>query len=297
MKSTMLRGPLAALVALLAAAAMLSGCGDKKDKAAGEVAATVDRHEIGVQQVEQVLQQQRGLRPEQAEAAGRQILERLIDQQLAVRKAEQLELDDDPRVAQALEAARREVLARAYLEKIGEGAARPSAEEVQKYYDERPQLFAQRRIYNLQELVIEARADQLPALREQLASTGSIAQYVEWLRANDFRFGANQAVRAAEQLPGNSLAAIARLGDGQALLLPTPAGATVVVRAGSREQPVTLEQARQAIEQQILAERRRKLAEEDLKALRASAKIEYAGRFAPAASAAAGAAPSGSAPR
>ena len=286
MNSTMLRAPLA----VLALAVLLAACGEKKDKAAGGVAATVDRHEIGVRQVEQVLQQQRNLRPEQAEAAGRQVLERLIDQQLAVKKAEDLKLDDDPRVAQALEAARREVLARAYVEKVGEGAAKPTPEEVQKYYDERPQLFAQRRVYNLQELVIEARADQLPQLREQLSAARNIAEYAEWLRANDFRFGANQAVRAAEQLPGNSLAAIARLADGQALLLPTPAGATVVVRAGSREQPVTLEQARPAIEQQILAERRRKLAEDDLKALRAAAKIEYTGRFAGGPSAAASAA-------
>jgi len=287
MDSTMLRAPLA----LLMLAVLTAACGETKDKAPGEVAAIVDRHEIGVRQVEQVLQQQqRGLRPEQAEAAGRQVLERLIDQQLAVQKAGQLKLADEPRVAQALEAARREVLARAYLEKVGEGAATPTPDEVQKFYEERPQLFAQRRVYNLQELVIEARPEQVAALREQLANSRSIAEYVEWLRANDFRFGANQAVRAAEQLPGNSLTAIARLADGQALLLPTPTGATVVVRAGSREQPVTLEQARPAIEQQILAERRRRLAEDDLKALRSAAKIEYAGRFAGGPGAAASAA-------
>jgi len=189
MDSTMLRAPLA----LLMLAVLTAACGETKDKAPGEVAAIVDRHEIGVRQVEQVLQQQqRGLRPEQAEAAGRQVLERLIDQQLAVQKAGQLKLADEPRVAQALEAARREVLARAYLEKVGEGAATPTPDEVQKFYEERPQLFAQRRVYNLQELVIEARPEQVAALREQLANSRSIAEYVEWLRANDFRFGANQ---------------------------------------------------------------------------------------------------------
>lgn len=285
MDSTMLRAPLA----LLMLAVLTAACGETKDKTPGEVAAIVDRHEIGARQVEQVLQQ-RNLRPEQAEAAGRQVLERLIDQQLAVKKAEDLKLEDDPRVAQALESARREVLARAYLDKVGEGAAKPTPADVQKYYDERPLLFAQRRAYHLQELAIEARPEQVVQLREQLSGARTVAEYVEWLRANDFRFGANQAVRAAEQLPGNSLAAIARLANGQALLLPTPTGATVVVRAGSREQPVTLEQARPAIEQQILAERRRKLAEDDLAALRAAAKIEYTGRFAGGPGAAASAA-------
>jgi hypothetical protein len=43
---------------------------------------------------------------------------------------------------------------------------------------------------------------------------------------------------------------------------------------------VTEEQARPAIEQFIVNERRRKLIEEDVKAMRAGAKIEYLGQFA-----------------
>ena len=66
----------------------------------------------------------------------------------------------------------------------------------------------------------------------------------------------------------------------------------VVVLAGSRSQPVSEEQARPAIEQFLLNERKRKLVEEDMKAMRAAAKIEYVGKFAEgAASAPAAAAP------
>jgi hypothetical protein len=56
---------------------------------------------------------------------------------------------------------------------------------------------------------------------------------------------------------------------------------------------VTEEQARPAIEQYLLNERKRKLVEDDVKALRAAAKIEYVGKFAEAAASApaAGAAP------
>jgi hypothetical protein len=80
--------------------------------------------------------------------------------------------------------------------------------------------------------------------------------------------------------------------DGQAVLAPSPNGVQVVVLAGSRSQPVTEEQARPAIEQFILNERKRKLVEDDLKAMRAAAKIEYVGKFGQgAASAPAGAAP------
>jgi len=65
----------------------------------------------------------------------------------------------------------------------------------------------------------------------------------------------------------------------------------VVVLAGSRSQPVSLDQARPAIEQYLMNERRRKLADEDLKAMRAAARIAYRGQFAAAAASAAGAIP------
>ena len=75
------------------------------------------------------------------------------------------------------------------------------------------------------------------------------------------------------------------------MVVPTPTGAQVVVLAGSRSQPVSEEQARPAIEQYLLNERKRKLVEDDLKAMRAAAKIEYVGKFAEAAASAPQAAP------
>lgn len=278
------------MLAVLASAVLLAACGGG-DKGASQTAAKVNKDEVTVHQINFVLQQQRGLKPEQAEAAGRQILERLIDQQLALQKADDLKLDRDPRVVQQLEAARREILARAYAEKVGEAAPRPTPEEIKTYYDEKPALFRERRIYSLQEIAIEATPAQVPELREQLAASKNINEFVEYLKSKELRFTGNQAVRAAEQLPLTSLDTFARMKDGQALIVPTATGAQVVVLAGSRSQPVGEEQARPAIEQYLLNDRRRKLVESDLKALRAAAKLEYVGKFAEAAASAPAAAP------
>jgi EpsD family peptidyl-prolyl cis-trans isomerase len=265
---------------------VLAGCDEKKkDPAASQVAARVNRDEITVQQINFVLQQQRGLKPEQAEAASKQVLERLIDQELAVQKAGELKLDREPRVVQQLDAARREVLARAYVERAGEAASKPTPEEIQKYYDEQPALFKERRVYNLQEIAIEAKPEQLPELKAKLQGSKNIAEFVEYLKANDFRFAGNQAVRTAEQLPLASLRTFAAMKDGQALLNSSPSGAQVIVLAGSRSQPVTLEQAKPAIEQFLSNERKREIVAKDLKAMRDAAKIEYASGFAGAASA------------
>ena len=225
-------------------------------------------------------QQQRNLKPEQA-------LERLIDQELAVQKAHSLNLDDEPRVALAMLAAQREVLARAYAEKVAESASAPGADEVRRYFDEHPALFSQRRIYNLQEYAIELPPEQVPALRETLAELKSVEAFLAHLKRENIRFAGAQAVRAAEQLPLAMLETFAQMKDGQAFVSATPTGAQVVVLIGSRDQPVTEDQARPAIENYLLTERKLKLIEADRKALREAARIEvYGGAATLAASAA-----------
>jgi EpsD family peptidyl-prolyl cis-trans isomerase len=287
-------------LAAVAAAVVLVGCGEKKDKAASQTAAKVNKDEVTVHQINFVLQQQRGLRPDQADAASKQILERLIDQQLALQKAEDQKLDRDPRVVQALEAAKREIVARAYLEKVGENAPKPQPDEIKKYYDDKPALFRERRVYNIQEISIESKPEQAEELRAALTAAKNINEFIEFLKSKDYKFVGNQAVRAAEQLPLNSLDSFAKMKDGQAALVPSPNGVQVIVVAGSRSQPISEEQARPAIEQFILNERKRKLIEDDVKALRAAAKIEYVGKFAagaasaPAAAAAPAPAPAAS---
>lgn len=279
------------LMAVATSLVLLSACGEKKEKAASQTAAKVNKEEITVHQINFVLQQQRGLQPAQAEAASKQILERLIDQELAVQKAEELKLDRDPRVVQQMEAAKREIIARAYIEKTGEAVAKPTDAEIKAYYDAKPALFSARRIYSLQEIVIEAKPDQMPALREQLGAAKSINDFVEFLKANGYRFSGNQAVRPAEQLPLNLLDTFSKLNDGQAVLLPSATGAQVVLLAGSRSEPVDEARAKPAIEQFLLNDAQRKLIESDIKALRTAAKIEYEGKFAQAPADAASAAP------
>jgi EpsD family peptidyl-prolyl cis-trans isomerase len=271
---------------------LLAGCGGGKDKAAAsQTAAKVNKEEVTVHQINFVLQQQRGLKPEQAEAASRQVLERLIDQELAVQKADELKLDRDPRVVQQLEAVRREVLARAYAEKVGEAATKAAPEEIKKYYDENPALFSERRVYSIQEIGIETTPDQVPALRDKLAASKNIGEFVDYLKGSGLKFSGNQAVRAAEQLPLPSLKTFSAMKDGQAFITPTPIGAQVVVLAGSRLQPVTEDQARPAIEQFLLNDRKRKLLEDDRKAMRSAAAIQYMGKFAEGAASAPAAAP------
>lgn len=282
--SVPLRATIRSLLTALTLGA-LAACGGDDDNAenkpASQVAAKVNKEELSVHQVNYVLQRQPGLAPEDTTAASRIVLERLIDQELALQKAEESKIDRSPRVLQAMEAARREIVARAYLEAVGEAAQKPSDSEIRAYYEANPALFSERRIYSFQEIAIESKPEQADMLREKLKASKTVNEFLDYLKANNIRFAGSQAVRAAEQLPLNTLPTVAKMKDGESMFNVLPSGGVqVVVLAGSRSQPVDVERATPAIEQFLLNERKRKLIEQDMKALRSAAQIEYVGQFA-----------------
>jgi EpsD family peptidyl-prolyl cis-trans isomerase len=268
----------AALLGVLAVLGGFAGCG-AKENASTQTAARVNKEEITVHQIGAQLSQQ-AIKPDQVQEAERQILERLINRELAVQKAMDLKLDREPKVVQAIDSARQEIIARAYAEKLGEGAARPTPADIKKYYDEHPVLFSERKIYQLQEFAVEADAKQVEALKAALPPIKTADDLVTYLKANNLKFATSQSVRAAEQLPLPVLPVLARMSEGQSLLNPTPKGAQIVILRGARSQPVDAERAARAIEQFLLNEQKRKLMADDMKALRAAAKIDYRGRFA-----------------
>ncbi|HUP06259.1 MAG TPA: EpsD family peptidyl-prolyl cis-trans isomerase [Caldimonas sp.] len=276
------RGPrLLAWAAALALGLALTACNRNKDAAgASQTAAKVNKEEITVHQINYFLSQQRALPPAQAASAGKLVLERLIDQELEVQKATDQKLDRDPRVVQALEAARRDVIARAYLDKVAQGAPKPTPAEIKAYYDEHPALFAKRRVYTFREVAVVAAPAQVDTLRSKLDAAKNLPEFVSYLKANDFRYAENEVTRAAEQLPLTNVERIAAMKDGESLFTPTPNGAVVLYLASSRTDPVDEQRAAPAIEQFLLNERRRKLIEDDRRALRNNAKIEYVGAYA-----------------
>jgi EpsD family peptidyl-prolyl cis-trans isomerase len=272
-----------ALLPVVLAAVLATGCGDKgsSEGKATQAAARVNGAEITVHQINQVLERQQGLRPEQADAAGRNILEGLIDQQLAVAKAEDQKLDRDPQVMQLLEATRRNILARAYIERsAASGAGTPGGDEIRKYFDEKPALFSQRKLYALQEFTVPATPEQTKAAIEALKKAHTAAQYAEILKASGLKFSTQQVTQAAEGLPLTIVDQLAKVNDGESLFITAKDGFKAILVIASRPQPVTFDQAKPAIEQFLTAERRRQFAQKELKAMRDAAKIEYLGKFA-----------------
>ena len=262
----------------------LAACSSKDEKkAATQVAAKVNSEEISVHQINFVLARTPGagnVTPEQAPRVRREILDKLIDQQLAVEQALAKKLDRSPDVVMAIEAARREILARAYIEQINAAQGKPTNDEAKAYFSEHPQLFAERRIYNIQEIVIPAVGDSAATLREMVGQGKPMDDIANWLKGKGVKFTGASATRAAEQIPLELLPKVHALKDGQGMVLESGPSATVMRVVASQSAPVGEAAALPRIVQFLGNQRGAKAAEGELKDLRAKAKIAYQGEFA-----------------
>jgi EpsD family peptidyl-prolyl cis-trans isomerase len=241
----------------------------------------VNSEEITVHQVNNVLARSQNIAPEAAAQAKREILERLIDQHLARQKAIESKLDRTPGVMQAIEAAKTEILARSYLEQVAAAIPKTADWEVQKYYKEHPELFAQRRIFNLEEIAFTAPGEVAAGLREQLPRARSMQEVADLLESRGVKFAVNRGVRAAEQVPLEILPRLQAMKEGQFQLFEAAGERFQVIRVVAyKVETVDEATATPRIQQFLWNRRTSEIIAKEMKKIKEQSKIEYVGEFA-----------------
>lgn len=272
------------IVPVVLVLATAAGCGkgdSEAKKAATQVAAKVNSTEITVSQINNVLARNSAkIAPEAMERAKREVLEKLIDAELAKQEAVGKKLDRTPNVLQALESAKTEILARAYVEQFAAAQPKPTPDDVKKYYAEHPELFSQRRLYNIEEISFPAAEGLAPKVKEQVAKARNLQDIGNWLKAQDIKFTANRGARSAEQLPLALLPQLQTMKDGEMRLIEAPGGLQVLRLAASQTSPIDETRATPAIQQFLFNRQLPEAVAADMKQLKAKAKIEYVGDFA-----------------
>jgi len=274
-----IRPVVASLLALTSIA--LTACSNSHSATATQVAVKVNKDEITTLQVnEQLARLPNGISPDQQESATRKVLSSLVNQQLLVQQAIERKLDRDPQILGALEAARLNILAQAYVQRVIAPQAKPTEQEVHKYYADNPALFSERKIYRLQELSIEANAEQEKEIEAAAARVKSLKELADYLRQKKIAFSADSGVRTAEQLPLARLPQIAQLKAGSVLVFAAGNNrASALEVLASESQPVDDKKAAPVIEQYLANRKREDLAALEVKRLRDAAKIQYMGDF------------------
>jgi EpsD family peptidyl-prolyl cis-trans isomerase len=268
--------------ALAVSIAFIAGCGEGGEKkVASQVAVRVNSGEITVHQLNAALSKASHAPPESATRAKRQALESLIERELARQQAVLAKLDRSPEVVQALEAARTEILARAYLQHVASlHATAPTEEEVKRYYAEHSELFSERRLYALDEISFADGGGLAAELAPRLPKAQSLEDVANFLKQRQVAYTAHRIGRPAEDLPLVTLERLKGMKDGEIRLIDAGAGRVSIVRlVASRHAPVDEAAAAPRIERFIANQRAGQSAAEELKRLRTQAKIEYFGEF------------------
>lgn len=250
---------------ILLCTAVAAGCGRSEGGApAPQIAARVNADVITQQEL--------------AEARRHgESLERLIDQRLARQRALERGLDRAPQITRAMESARSEILAHAYRQLVAEAQPRPTPEQIRTYYAEQPALFAQRRIYVLEEVALAGARELGAALRERAAKGEPLEAIARWLESLEARFSVNRAMRAAEQLPLELVPKLHAMKEGEIYVIDDGAEGLVVVRiAAARPAPLDEAAATPLIEKFLLARGSSEALALEMKRLRQQARIEYA---------------------
>jgi len=269
--------------AVLAAAVLLAGCERPATSFPDTAVARAGNETISKFELERAMARLGPMNAAEAAQARGKVLEALVDQYLVGHAARDAKLDKAPEVVLAMQQAQRQVLVEAYMERLFKDLPPPSDDAIRDYYNRHPEWFAQRRLYRVQELELQLAPARIAEIEAQLGKSHGLSEFTAWLDTQGIAVKSGETVRPAEKIPAAVLSQFARMKDGQAVVIPVDGDRVGVLQLlGSQAQPVSPEQAHDAISHQLLAEQRRTLLEAEIRQLRASGKVEYSSGFAPA---------------
>jgi EpsD family peptidyl-prolyl cis-trans isomerase len=279
---------------ILLTVAGLAACGGDKQKKVGQALASVNGEEITALQLNEELQRA-GVPAAQQEAASKQLLEALIDRQVVENVALKEKIDRDPKVMQAVERAKALIISQAYMQKKLSGMAPPSKAEVEDYFNKHPELFSNRKQFDMRQLLIASK-DMNDALKQVIDKSKSLDEVAAWMESNKIGFARAQVSRTTTDLAPELVAKLQSMPKGQLFIINEGERAMLMTIVDIKDVPVNLAAAAPQIEQYLVNTRAKDAAKQEMDRLRAAAKIEYLNQpAASAATAASGAASAASA--
>lgn len=257
--------------------ALLAACNDDKSAKtpATQVLIKVNGAEVSVHQMNRMLSKLNNLPEDRVQEAKLRIANTLVDQELLMAEAVKAKLDRSPEVLLDLEAARREVLSRAYLDKVTADAGKPTEQQIQLFYDTNPNLFSLRNIYELKELAVPKAAPNFAELAEKLKQTKDLKAAESALRASGMNLQTTNTTFGAEKAPAEVLKRLATAKVGDYLVQEHALGLSLIEVTRVESAPLDMATAKPAIEKMLQGQQRNQVIQKTLADLRTGAQITY----------------------
>lgn len=266
------------LLMLSAALTTLAACNSESTNETASVVATVDGERITKAELATEIARL-DLDAGDQQVIARRVLNAVVDRQILARKAISQQLQHDPRVMRALNRAKEQVLANAYLEhQLGE-IEKPAADEIHAYYSAHPELFENRRAYHFRQIAIDKNA-YANELKARTASSSSLSEIAAFLVSRGVPFAQDSSITVAEDLPGYLLKQIFQLRKEQLFVMRETDSVQITELADAIDLPLGKAEATPLIERALIIQRRRERTETELARLRALAQVEFSGTYA-----------------
>jgi EpsD family peptidyl-prolyl cis-trans isomerase len=289
--------PVTVIVSSLFVGLVLTGCGSKSDAPKDtQVVAKVNSGELSVHQLNFYLQGVGNVPADKLPQVKKQVLDRLVEQEAMVQEAMLKKLDREPAVQQQLEAAKRDVLVKAHLQRVAAAVPTPDQPAIDKFYAENSRLFEKRKIFRFAEITLPSRPVNWPDIEKALVPTKTIAEASEVLKGKGIELPIGQNIfRGTEDLPIDQIDKFLALKDGEVVIYARPPGIVIGQILSSKDAPVDAAKAKPVIERFLSNKTRSEAVQAEMKRVKEGMKVTYLGEFAPGAQvakpAAAGATP------
>ena len=275
--STPTSGALAGGARLLAISTLLclvlAACGDKKSDT--PAAVVVNGEALSAAELKFKLSQYDHLPAERKSALAADLLKSMIDTELLRQAAIKEKLDTDEIIRARIASTTRLILANAYLEKQSAAIAKPSESEIKTYFDQHPELYSDRKIYDLEELMIKVLQADATEVKAKLGDGKNYNDFVAWLGQKKLLNNSQHLSAAAEDMREEILGKLKNLKAGDVIALDGKDQLSVIRVNGVESQPIPFEKARPIIEDKLYKRRKTEGMDNMFKQLREQAKIEY----------------------
>lgn len=252
----------------------VSGCGDKPHgNKASQSLVSVNGKEITVHQLNEELARA-NVQAAQKDAASKQILNALVDRQLLEQAAVKAKLDRDPNVMQAVERAKAQIVAQAYLQGKVASVAKPEKAEIEAFYKQNPAMFSERKLVEMEQLLLDSRQIN-DEFKTSLSGFKSLQEVAVWLDSKGVQYDRGEVARSVAELPPQISERLKDARKGQLFVIGMGPRTMLVQMDTVKDNPVSLADASPQIEQLLLNKKRKEAGEAELQRLRSEAKIEY----------------------
>jgi EpsD family peptidyl-prolyl cis-trans isomerase len=263
------------IVCMLLIACALPAC---NRKAEGQTVAVVNNQEITAAELNAELSNSNPTSGD-AKAARATALQALINRKLLVEQAQSDGLDKSPEFLNQQRRMNDELLINMLISRRLKTAKVPTTEEISRYEASRPEMFANREVWTLDQVLYPLPKD--PAVNAKLGAAKSLDEVVQVLTASGIQYKKETKKIDTALFPHQIYAQIANLPSGEPFIAPGATAAVASVITAREPTPTSADQASQIAVNQMKREQGQQILADRVKSLRATAKIEYQPGFEP----------------